>query len=384
MAIFLAFLIGLLLGWMLKWLMEWAGWRKGLPGFAAVEADLQRELEDVQAGKDETHRLLSRLQEQMAALEAERATVAEPLPTRMASVNNEWEHALQPEQVADTQMVALQEQVASLTAQRDELAQQLTVGQQRQDEAQATLAQLQAQLTALSTEKLELGQRLSDTLAVTQAAPQSRRDDLEQIRGIGPIYEQRLFAAGIETFAQLAATPVERLREIIQPAVWQRIDFDNWVAQARQSAEVVIWDLLPYRLEEIRGIGPVYVKRLNAAGILTFADLAHTPEKRLREIIAPKAWQAIDFAGWIHQARAFAAVAAGDRPPLPLERIKGIGPVFATRLDLAGIRTFADLARCTEEELQGIIGKRGAAASHLHEWIATAKATVASTQAEAA
>lgn len=57
------------------------------------------------------------------------------------------------------------------------------------------------------------------------------------------------------------------------------------------------------QLEDINGIGPVFARRLNEAGIYTFADLtAQSPEK-IREIISPKNWQAIDPEGWIAQAR---------------------------------------------------------------------------------
>jgi predicted flap endonuclease-1-like 5' DNA nuclease len=207
---------------------------------------------------------------------------------------------------------------------------------------------------------------------------QARRDDLEQIDGIGRVYEQKLFDAGIDTFARLAITPASRLREIIEPASWQQIDFDSWIEQARKCAEVVIFDLLPYRLEEIHGIGPTYAKRLNAAGIITFSDLANTSEKRLREVIMPKGGLNIDFANWIKEARAFVALTTADRPPLPLERIKGIGPVFATRLDLAGIHSYADLANSSEEQLQQIIGTRGVQVANLRRWIAEAAAELSS------
>jgi len=214
---------------------------------------------------------------------------------------------------------------------------------------------------------------LQEALAALTEARQPRRDDLEQIDGIGRVYEQKLFDAGINTFAQLAVTPVARLKEIIQPATWQNIDFESWLEQARKCAEVVIFDLLPYRLEEIRGIGPTYAKRLNAEGIMTFADLAHTPEARLRAIIPQRGGLQHNFADWIRQAHAFVGLTTGDRPPLPLEEIKGIGPVFATRLDLAGIHTYADLAAASEDQLREIIGTRGVQVANFGRWIAEAK-----------
>lgn len=56
-------------------------------------------------------------------------------------------------------------------------------------------------------------------------------------------------------------------------------------------------------LEDINGIGPVFAQRLNEAGINTFADLAAQTPERVKEIISPKNWQAVDPEGWISQAR---------------------------------------------------------------------------------
>jgi len=56
------------------------------------------------------------------------------------------------------------------------------------------------------------------------------------------------------------------------------------------------------QLEDINGIGPVFARRLNEAGIHTFVDLAAQSPERIKEIISPKNWQAIDPESWIAQA----------------------------------------------------------------------------------
>ncbi|MEZ4663305.1 MAG: helix-hairpin-helix domain-containing protein [Caldilineaceae bacterium] len=56
------------------------------------------------------------------------------------------------------------------------------------------------------------------------------------------------------------------------------------------------------RLQTINGIGPVYEKKLKAAGVQTFADLARQTPEKVVEIIAPQSWQNIDAAAWIAQA----------------------------------------------------------------------------------
>jgi predicted flap endonuclease-1-like 5' DNA nuclease len=55
-------------------------------------------------------------------------------------------------------------------------------------------------------------------------------------------------------------------------------------------------------LEVIYGIGPAYARRLNEAGIRTYAGLAGTSPFRLAEIVGPRA-SLSDIAAWIGQAR---------------------------------------------------------------------------------
>jgi predicted flap endonuclease-1-like 5' DNA nuclease len=72
----------------------------------------------------------------------------------------------------------------------------------------------------------------------TVAVGERARDPLIDINGIGPVYEQRLFDAGIYTFAELAAQSPARLREIVGAKSWQETDAEAWIAQARQMAQV--------------------------------------------------------------------------------------------------------------------------------------------------
>ena len=57
-------------------------------------------------------------------------------------------------------------------------------------------------------------------------------DPLEQIQGIGAVYADRLRAAGIRTFADLAALTPERARELAQAQEWQA-DAESWIRQAQ-------------------------------------------------------------------------------------------------------------------------------------------------------
>ncbi|HHW86088.1 MAG TPA: DUF4332 domain-containing protein [Chloroflexi bacterium] len=62
-------------------------------------------------------------------------------------------------------------------------------------------------------------------------------DDFEPIKGIGKVYEQRLYNAGIRTYAALANTSPEQLLEIVQARSPVPPDVTSWIAQAQNLAD---------------------------------------------------------------------------------------------------------------------------------------------------
>ena len=72
-----------------------------------------------------------------------------------------------------------------------------------------------------------------ETGAQSEMALQTAWDDLTKVKGIGRTYAERLRAAGIHTFAELAALNEEQLRQIIRPAAWQNVNLGSWIEQAR-------------------------------------------------------------------------------------------------------------------------------------------------------
>ena len=61
-------------------------------------------------------------------------------------------------------------------------------------------------------------------------------DDFEPIKGIGKVYEQRLYSAGIRTYAALANTAPERILEIVQARSPIPPDVASWIAEAQALA----------------------------------------------------------------------------------------------------------------------------------------------------
>jgi predicted flap endonuclease-1-like 5' DNA nuclease len=192
------------------------------------------------------------------------------------------------------------------------------------EELRATLTQHEGRLAAYEGQVQQYRQReaelkrallvMRDALARSRGETDQERtlrltaapgdDPLIDIIGIGPVYQQRLYDAGVRSFAQLAALDEGRLREIVGPEEWQQLDLGAWIAEARTRAGAVQRERDP--LVDINGIGPVYERRLFEAGVNTFAELAVLTPERLREIVGVKDWQQANVEAWIAEARELA------------------------------------------------------------------------------
>jgi large subunit ribosomal protein L27 len=87
-----------------------------------------------------------------------------------------------------------------------------------------------------------------------EAAPEKKSkgpklDDLKIVEGVGPKIEQLLIEGGINTWAELAAADVERLKEILEAAGprYQIHDPSTWPAQAKFAAEGKFDELKEYQ-----------------------------------------------------------------------------------------------------------------------------------------
>ncbi len=140
------------------------------------------------------------------------------------------------------------------------------------------------------------------------AASGNRPDPLSDVRGIGDVYEQRLYEAGIFTWHELGQVDVDTLRAITKALPTSQPE--SWIEQARQLAAengrigASYTGPVPDDLTRIPGIDQVFEQELVRAGIVTFAQLAETTAPELAAIIpAHRLDDAIDFAAWIGEAR---------------------------------------------------------------------------------
>ena len=119
----------------------------------------------------------------------------------------------------ESQDSGLQDKLRRAEAEADQLRAQLDEHGVKLSDANQTIDNLRARL---------------DALAGQVSQPE---DQLERIKGIGSVFAGRLKAAGVHTFEELAALTPERVRDIIRPEEWQKIEPGSWLAQAKELAD---------------------------------------------------------------------------------------------------------------------------------------------------
>ena len=92
--------------------------------------------------------------------------------------------------------------------------------------------QLEDAIKVLTSQHERLQERF-DSFVVSRRA--SAR--LQDIKGIGAVYAERLQAAGITTFEQLAGAPPDWLLEIVKAPGGLRPNTENWIKQAKAFME---------------------------------------------------------------------------------------------------------------------------------------------------
>jgi len=174
------------------------------------------------------------------------------------------------------------------------------------------LAALEESLAGLSSAKLAFANRSLQARILPTIVDQPQ--DLSAVEGIGAVFEQRLYNAGIGAYWELAALDDETLRRVLKIGKAQAatVNLDAMRASARQLAETsdtagYVWCGEPVDdFEPIPGIGKTYEQRLYDAGIRTYAALAQATPETLTQAIASRSPIPPDYAGWIEAAKKLA------------------------------------------------------------------------------
>ncbi|NDJ85326.1 MAG: hypothetical protein GYB66_05535 [Chloroflexi bacterium] len=136
----------------------------------------------------------------------------------------------------------------------------------------------------------------------------AEEQDLRLIEGIGPKTQEGLYAAGIVTFAQIAAMTPEDLDEVLREQGVRSGNTSTWPRQAKlaMTGDLSALEELQARisggylyddLTQVEGIGPKAQDALHEAQIRTYEDLAAASPEDLKQILeeadltmSPETW----------------------------------------------------------------------------------------------
>lgn len=239
MNVWTALILGLLVGWIVEWVIDWIYWRQRTQNSTAELANLRVQHSRLRADLEAGAGSLAKIKTELAALQLDNERLRGELNAANGSLGQ-----------YKAELGKLNTSFSSAQAERDRLRAEIDALRAEHAPTQTTLDaqgagnQFKTQLLSIDptlTSGAE-GVHLSDTgdqqpnveFERMHAVGEQQRDPLIDINGIGPVYEQRLFEAGIYTFAQLAAQSPARLRELVGAKSWQETETEAWIAEARQ------------------------------------------------------------------------------------------------------------------------------------------------------
>lgn len=304
MNFWVALFLGLILGWLLEWLIDWLYWRRRMNAASEAAQELRQKVTAAEG--------------RVAEWQTKAREANEECQEMMSSVSSGWS---------------------------------------------GKVTDLETHVAELETQNAELQARLEELLQV-QADNFTRLPDVDNEMAL------RMRAGGINTYEDLDTADQVQLRAISEVP---DESFDLWysnlkmglaglgIGAAGLTAAAIAGkeEKRPDDLTQIKGIGRKLESKLNAAGIVSYVDVATSSPEALEEAVEAEAWQRYDYEAWIVQAAQLA------EQPLPalegddLTLIEGIGPKYSALLRENGITTYEELANADEVRLANIVQAPG-------------------------
>lgn len=296
---------------------------------AAAQSEQQRlqsELSQLQASVDNQAATIAAQKEQIEAFQAQPQTpatptiapqeppaVANPVEDRLAALEARLA-TLQPsnpapsEEPSDNQADGYHQPVIEqLPVESDAEEEPLVI---RADTTDPGLRQGESGQTEVIVDTMP-----SRQVELVNIPDESDRDDLKQIKNIGPFLEEKLNEQGIFTFRQIAGWDAAEIEDITTKIGYLpgRIATDDWVGQAQNLASVTRTETVeeeppkgfrPDNLKVVDGIGPKIEGILKANEIKTLADLAIQSVDDLKGMLeqAGSRYRIHDPSSWPQQA----------------------------------------------------------------------------------
>ena len=406
----ITFFIGIVVGWLLTWLMMTGNKRDLEARVSQLEADLQDRDVEISACHEESTLKAAEFQTEIKSLKSELKTTTSTFETLSAELEartleleacaaekellgaqNEEMVALAAAGAVDARSTAIEigieepavDDFTQIKGIGPALAARLSAAGifRYRDLAEADADELPNALGIQPWQKVEPDVWVAEAAVLAEQPDQVHfGDDLTLLEGIGLTYAARLRAAGITTFDQLGRSEEETLAIIIGAPVWRRVNYGDWIAQARLAAagdEDGLKDLQDRlfsrqgdNLGLVSGVGTQSLAVLHEGGIETYVALAATDPAVLAVMFTDAGVRAGDFEAWIAEAKLRAAGKRVKRSrsrlpkldsiqtrscPQDLELIYGVGSVYEQRLYAVGVGSFWEVGMLPEALLNEIL-----------------------------
>ncbi|MGO8971112.1 MAG: hypothetical protein ACLQDQ_16255 [Myxococcaceae bacterium] len=169
-----------------------------------------------------------------ASAEATRQRL-ETLRATLQAAEAGWDSARAQAEASHQQLAATRRQLVDSEVDRQALAARLV-------EAQSLLVELRSKLDSRPSPSEAVARKDEPDTTAPEPRPPPKsaagpvRDDLQQIRGIGPVLERRLHRSGIYRFAQIATWTHADILAMSErlPGFHDRIVRDRWTTEARR------------------------------------------------------------------------------------------------------------------------------------------------------
>jgi predicted flap endonuclease-1-like 5' DNA nuclease len=166
--------------------------------------------------------------------------------------------------------------------------------------------------------------------------------DLMDLKGIGAEFAEALNKIGIDSVKELSrrnsAKVLEKIKALDKrrPNIIRKLptkaQIDSWIKQAKELYEVKKVSKTAFMdVIDIEGIGEIYAKKLNKAGIVKLQDLMTLTKARIKELSVKTKISTKMIDKWQEHAN--------------LMKIDGIGPEYSDALNQIGIDSIKELAK---------------------------------------
>ncbi len=341
-------LLGLILGWLIFGLRSRSRQRQLEAGLQSAQTklahsekaldDARQQFQTAQANFGDADASLNQARSRLLAWQTSYRSLEEELTAAQTELAGLKDEAAASTPAGGDQVGDLQQQVADLQTQVADMQTLLSGSQAARAAMDEELAAAQSMLTqGMSAHPADLhapsaaapavavagetgllaAQTVTEAVAPAQtqlaAAPTSshRLQALTLVKGIGSVFQQRLYQGGVGTFWQVANLPDQALSSLLRLGGLQarRFDFDATRADAHRLAQESGTVGLTWQgtrvddFEPLPGLGQIFEQRLYEAGICTFEDLIDAGPEKLAAIVQAPAMNTPDFEGWIDIAR---------------------------------------------------------------------------------